>query len=81
VILSPADLEAPPRVKVTASEHSSAPVNFEGVTLRSILGKAGVSFGESTKGNRLANRLLVEAADGYRAILPTGILPKTNLIR
>jgi hypothetical protein len=69
VVLSRADLEALPHVKVTASEHSSGPVNFEGVTLKSVLEKAGVTFGESLKGKRLANCLLVEAADGYRAVI------------
>jgi hypothetical protein len=67
--LSRADLEALPHVKVTASEHSSAPVSFEGVTLKSVLEQAGVAFGESMKGKRLTNCLLVEAADGYRAVI------------
>jgi Oxidoreductase molybdopterin binding domain len=44
-------------------------VEFEGVSLRSVLEKGGVSFGESMKGKRLANCLLVEAADGYRAVI------------
>ena len=69
VVLSRTDLEALPHVKVTASEHSSGPVNFEGVTLRSVLEKAGVTFGESMKGKRRTNCLLVEAADGYRAVI------------
>jgi hypothetical protein len=69
VLLNRADLEALPQVKVTASEHSSGPVNFEGVTLKSVLEKAGVVFGESMKGKRLSNCLLVEAADGYRAVI------------
>lgn len=69
VVLSRADLEALPRIKVTASEHSSAPVNFEGVTLKSVLEKTGVTFGEAMKGKRLTNCLLVEAADGYRAVI------------
>jgi len=68
-ILGLADLEALPHVKVTASEHGSPPVNFEGVTLKSVLEKAGVTFGESMKGKRLTNCLLVEAADGYRAVI------------
>ena len=49
-ILSRADLEALPHVKVTASEHGSPAVSFEGVTLKSVLEKAGVTFGESMKG-------------------------------
>src|ERR1700747_1757355 len=69
VVLNRADLEALPHVKVTASEHSSGPVNFEGVTLKSVLEKAGVTFGESIKGKRLTNCLLVEAADGYRVAI------------
>jgi hypothetical protein len=69
VVLSRADLEALPHVKVTVSEHSSAPVSLEGVTLRSVLEKAGVAFGESMKGKRLTNCLLVEAADGYRVVI------------
>ena len=69
LVLSRSDLEALPHVKVTASEHSSGPVNFEGVTLKSVLEKAGVAFGESMKGKRLTNCLLVEAADGYRAVI------------
>ena len=68
-MLSRADLEALPHVKVTASEHGSASVSFEGVTLNSVLEKAGVTFGESMKGKRLTNCLLVEAADGYRAVI------------
>ena len=68
-ILNRADLEALPHVKVTASEHGSPPVGFEGVTLKSVLENAGVTFGESMKGKRMTNCLLVEAADGYRAVI------------
>src|SRR5215472_12255864 len=68
-ILSRADLEALPHIRVTVSEHSSPPVTFEGVTVKTVLEKAGVSFGEAMKGKRLANCLLVEAADGYRAVI------------
>ncbi len=69
VVLNRSDLETLPHIKVTAAEHSSGPVNFEGVTLKSVLEKAGVAFGESMKGKRLTNCLLVEAADGYRAVI------------
>jgi|SRR5215472_5319330 len=75
-VLSRSDLEALPHVKVTASEHASAPVSFEGVSLKSVLEKAGVTFGESMKGKRLANCLLVEAADGYRVVFA---LPELDL--
>src|ERR1700730_9698178 len=69
VVLSRTDIEGLPHVKVTASQQSSGPVNFEGVALNSVLEKAGVAFGESMKGKRLTNCLLVEAADGYRAVI------------
>jgi hypothetical protein len=69
VVLSRADLEVLPHIRVTAAEHSSGPVNFEGVTLKSVLEKAGVTFGESMKGKRLTNCLLVLAADGYQAVI------------
>jgi hypothetical protein len=69
VLMNRADLEALPHVKVTAAEHSSGPVNFEGVTLKSVLEKAGVTFGESMKGKRISSCLVVEAADGYRAVI------------
>jgi hypothetical protein len=69
VVLSRADIEALPRIKVTTSEHSSGPVTFEGVTVKSVLEKAGVGFGEAMRGSRLANCLLVEAADGYRVVI------------
>lgn len=63
------DLEALPHVKVTASERGSPAVSFEGVTLQSVLEKAGVTFGESMKGKRLSSCLLVEASDGYRVVM------------
>jgi len=75
VVLGRADLEALPRVKVNVADHASVPAIFEGVTLKSVLEKAGVSFGESMKGKRLADCLLVEAADGYRVVIA---LPETD---
>jgi hypothetical protein len=68
VVLSRADLEALPRVKVTTGG-TADPTIFEGVTLKSVLDKAGVGFGESLKGKRLASYLLVEASDGYRVVI------------
>jgi hypothetical protein len=50
-ILSRAHLEALPHVKVTASEHGSPHVSFEGVALKSVPKKASVTFGESMKEN------------------------------
>lgn len=69
VVLSRTDLEGLPHLKVTAADHSTVSVNFEGVAVKSVLEKAGVTFGESMKGKRLTNCLLVEAADGYRVVI------------
>jgi hypothetical protein len=67
-VLKRADLEALSRVKVAAGTGSSMET-FEGVALKAVLEKGGVVFGETMKGKRMASCLLVEAADGYRAVI------------
>jgi hypothetical protein len=71
LVLSKSDIEALPHVKVTipASQDSDAPVRYEGVALKSLLEKAGIEFGHSLRGKRMASCLLVEAADGYRVVI------------
>jgi hypothetical protein len=66
-ILARADIEALPRVKVTSSA-SGASTTFEGVSLRALLAKAVLGYGETLKGKRMASCLLVEATDGYRVV-------------
>jgi hypothetical protein len=70
-VLSKSDIESLPHVKlmVPASHESGTPVTYEGVGLKSLLEKAGVEFGHSLKGQRMASCLLVEAADGYRVVI------------
>jgi hypothetical protein len=68
IVLTRAEIEALPHVKLTTQLHG-ATATFEGVSLQAVLEKAGVGFGESLKGARLATCLLVEAADGYRAVI------------
>jgi hypothetical protein len=41
---------------------------FEGVALREVLGKAGVTFGDAIKGAALARVVIASARDGYRAV-------------
>ncbi|MBC7798252.1 MAG: molybdopterin-dependent oxidoreductase [Pyrinomonadaceae bacterium] len=41
---------------------------FSGFELREVLQLAGVKFGDDLRGKRLAEYLLVEAADGYKAV-------------
>ena len=67
-VLTRADIESLEHVKVTTGA-AGASATFEGVAVRALLEKAGVSFGESMKGKRMASCLLVEAADGYSVVL------------
>jgi hypothetical protein len=67
-VLTRSDIEALPHIKVTTSA-SAAPATSEGVALKAVLEKAGVGFGETLKGKRMASCLLVEAADGYRVVI------------
>ncbi len=66
--LGRAEIKALPRATVTTGG-PQAPVKFEGVGLKLLLEEAGVGFGESLKGKRLASCLVVEAADGYRVVI------------
>jgi hypothetical protein len=68
IVLSRGDIEDLTHVQATAGT-SSDPITYEGVTLKSVLEKAGVSFGESLKGKRLGFCLMVQAADGYRVVI------------
>src|SRR6202166_3529552 len=61
-------IEALPHVKITTSASGTA-TTFEGASLKAVLEKAGVGFGETMRGKRLASYLLVEAADGYRVVI------------
>jgi hypothetical protein len=66
--LTRTDLEALPRVKITTST-SGTRAEFDGVAMKDVLQKAGVAFGDTMRGKRMASCLLVEAADGYRAVI------------
>ena len=77
-VLARSDIESLPHVKVAthasenhASENHESENNatFEGVALKAVLEKGGVEFGHSMRGKRLASCLLVEAADGYSAVI------------
>jgi hypothetical protein len=65
-VLSRADLEALPHVKVSSG---SGGAMYEGADLRAVLEKGGVELGASMKGKKMASCLLVEAADGYRVVI------------
>jgi DMSO/TMAO reductase YedYZ molybdopterin-dependent catalytic subunit len=61
-------LKSLPRVKLSAKGHDGAMHNYEGVTLQSLLVKAGVPTGGDLKGKSMALFVVAEAADGYRAV-------------
>jgi hypothetical protein len=67
-VLTRSAIEFLPHVKVT-THGSETSAMFEGVELRAALEKAGVEFGHSMRGKRMASCLLVEAADGYRVVI------------
>jgi len=67
-VLARSDIESLPHVKV-ATHGSESNTTFEGVALKTVLEKGGVEFGHSMRGKRLASCLLVEAADGYSAVI------------
>jgi DMSO/TMAO reductase YedYZ molybdopterin-dependent catalytic subunit len=62
------DLAKLPRRSVRAKDHSGKESEFEGVPLVEALKQAGVKFGEGLRGKNLELYLVVEAADGYRAV-------------
>jgi hypothetical protein len=65
--LTMADLAAMPVSKLTVDEEK--PREFEGVELVELLKRAGVTFGQSLRGPRLATYLVATGADGYRVIV------------
>lgn len=66
--LGPADLAKLPHRSVQAKDHDGSESKFEGVALIDVLRLAGVKFGDGLRGKSLALYLVVEAADGYRAV-------------
>jgi hypothetical protein len=66
--MTAAEIAALPHEQISVDDHGKT-VRFEGVPVRLVLEKAGVTFGDTLRGKRLANCLLVEAADGYRVVI------------
>src|SRR5262249_29307772 len=59
------DLAALPRHTLTVKEKEGAEAKYEGVAVQELLTKAGMTFGQSLRGPRLRDYLLVQASDGY----------------
>jgi DMSO/TMAO reductase YedYZ molybdopterin-dependent catalytic subunit len=67
VVLQAADLAPLPRDTVRASFHGGPTLTYSGVRLADVLRLAGVPI-DSLHGPQLIRRVLIEAADGYRAL-------------
>ena len=68
VKLTADDLAKLPRRNVQAKDHDGNATAFEGIELGEVLRLAGVKSGEQLRGKELALFLVVDAADGYRAV-------------
>jgi len=66
--LTAADFAKLAHQKLTTKDTDGKPVTFEGVALVELLQAAGVGFGEKLRGKNLELFLVVEAADGYKAV-------------
>ncbi|HEV3443848.1 MAG TPA: molybdopterin-dependent oxidoreductase, partial [Gemmataceae bacterium] len=57
-----------PRQQVQLKESAGNTTRYEGVSLVEVLRFAGVPFDKHLRGPRVATYILIEAADGYRAV-------------
>jgi DMSO/TMAO reductase YedYZ molybdopterin-dependent catalytic subunit len=57
-----------PRQSVRARDRDGKEAEYEGVPLHEIVERSGLKLGQDLRGTALALYLLVQAADGYRAV-------------
>jgi len=65
--LTLSDLKSMPRTKVTAKGHDGSTHEYEGVTLGSLLTKAGAPQAGDLRGKSMSLCVVAEGSDGYRA--------------
>ena len=65
--LTPEQLAKMPHVTVNTKDHDT-PALFAGAPMAAVLSSAGITMGDTLRGPRLAEALLVEAADGYKVV-------------
>jgi hypothetical protein len=65
--LTAAQIANAPHVTVDARDHDAA-AQFEGVPLSTALSLGGIALGDTMRGPRMAEALVVEAADGYKVV-------------
>ncbi|MGA7291417.1 MAG: molybdopterin-dependent oxidoreductase [Terriglobales bacterium] len=63
--ITAAQIAGAPHVTVRVNDHDAA-AEFEGVPLSAILSMAGIRLGDTMRGPRMTEVLLVEAADDYK---------------
>ena len=70
ITLSSKSFEGLPRVTAKLKPHHSdgAEAEYEGVTLSSLLVKAGIPSGEDIRGKSLSFVVIAKAADGYQTV-------------
>ena len=61
------DLKSMPHTKVTAKGHDGSTHEYEGVTLASLLSKAGAPQAGDLRGKSMSLCVVAEGSDGYRA--------------
>ncbi len=66
--LSAEDLAKMPREAVTVADQDGTKVQYEGVSLREVLKKAGAPSGKQLRGKNLATYLVARAHDGYEVV-------------
>ncbi len=66
--LTRADLAQLPRVTVTGQPHGGAEAEYSGVFLGEIMARAGLPTGADLRGAEMVRYVVIEAADGYRAL-------------
>jgi len=67
--LAASELAALPHRVLEVKDHDGKPLKFDAIPLKAVLEKAGVPLGDSLRGKRMASCLLVQAADGYSAVM------------
>ena len=68
-------LEAAGAVAVSVEDDSGQSSDYTGVPIAKLLESVGVALGKSVRGERLAEFVMVRAADGYRVLFS---LPETD---
>jgi hypothetical protein len=64
---TPAQILNLPQTTVKVSDHN-VPAEFKGVALATLLTSASIELGDKLRGPRMTEVMLVEAANGYRAV-------------